>query len=109
MALRTMTVGVLLVLATWALAWKVASDRAEREVEEARARALAEEIASNRAYAARMGALAEAKKALDANAPSYARILPMRGVATEEKLLASFGDMAEASRVNIQSVEVRGW
>ncbi len=107
MAVRTLVLGVALVLAAWVAAWKVANDRAERELLETQNRLLEEQIASDKAYAARMSALAREKRALDEDYPDYARILPTAEVATDQRLLTSLSDMAQASGVHIRSVQVR--
>jgi Tfp pilus assembly protein PilN len=99
--------GVAFVLVAWVAAWKVASDRAENELLETQNRLLVEQIASNKAYAARMTRLEEQKRALDENEPAYARMLPIAEVATDQKLLTSVSDIAQVSGVRLLSVEVR--
>jgi hypothetical protein len=103
---KTLTALVVLLLAGWSAAWKVTGDRAECELAEARRLALRDEIAANARCAARMASLEIEKQALADAEPAYARILPIREIATDAKLLRTFQGMAERSGVTILSVEL---
>lgn len=103
---RTLILGVLFIATLWAAAWKVASDRAERELADARNRALREEIEATIRYAERIAFLARQKRDFDEVAPAHARILPVASLATDEGLLRDFQGMAEASGVRIVSVSI---
>ncbi len=102
---RSSQVAAIVFLVTaWVCVWEAANDRAEIEQREARNQALREEIEANRRYLERRAFLERQKQDFDEVAPAYARILPSREVATDEKLLSEFQAMAESSGIRIHSI-----
>jgi hypothetical protein len=100
----TFVVAGAVLVTIWGTAWKVASDRAEVELCNARNRSLREEIEANRRYAERMSALDAEKAALDDVYPAHVQILTTKELATDERLLRDIQAMSEASGVRILSV-----
>jgi hypothetical protein len=83
-----------------------AHDRAVRQELEAGNATLAAEVRRDAVFAARKAELERRIHALDECEPAFARILPSREVATDEQLLRTVQDMADAAHVRIVSVEL---